>query len=506
MNIRMKKDDVFHIAKSFCAHTCDSVSATVKKAWLRNRISEKMAQRQSVTVPELSDWFRLSFGLDVERSVLERCTRQVRNMFLAENASFGIVNSFLESLAKANPGTTFNYQSLNGQFLRAFLCPSICVPAFHNSTKVIGLDACHIRARYGGVILLVTVLDGNGSLFSAAIGIAESEKEDTWKWFLLLLRNALHIDNEGEGIVAMSDREKGIDNALKEILPRASHAFCVFHIMKNVKKHHHTALDGLLFKAAKASHIDDYNAFMNQIRSLHEAAWEYIKGTSPEKWARALFGVRRFGHVTSNMAESMNKWLGEARYLDPVGLFRAYIRKLNCMFEKRDDMYNSMQDDDLPKRVAQMIKTGMEDGEKLTITQHRRLIFEVQRKTRPTTTRVVNLNQMSCSCGFYEEFGVPCRHMCKASTHVNIHPKELVIPVRRVGALKRIYQGVFLPIDINHLQDDGTKAPTMTKKRGRPREKRIPSSAEKTKKRTVKCGKCGQLGHNSRTCTKQSKA
>ena len=99
-------------------------------------------------------------------------------MFLAENASFGIVRSFLESLASANPGTTFNFQSLDGTFLRAFLCPSICASAFRNSTKVIGLDACHIKARYGGVVLVLTVLDGNGSLFSAAIGIAESENED----------------------------------------------------------------------------------------------------------------------------------------------------------------------------------------------------------------------------------------------------------------------------------------------------------------------------------------
>ena len=158
-------------------------------------------------------------------TVLERCTRQVKNGLLAENASFGIVHSFLQSLANANPGTTFNFQSINGEFLRAFLCPSICVGAFHNSTKVIGLDACHIKARYGGVVLVLTVLDGNGSVFSAGIGIAESENEDTWKWFLLLVRNALHINDEGDGIVAMSDREKGIENALKDVLPRASHSF-----------------------------------------------------------------------------------------------------------------------------------------------------------------------------------------------------------------------------------------------------------------------------------------
>ena len=308
-----------------------------------------MDQRQTITADELSDWFRRSFGLDVEQHVLEKCIRQVKNAIIANNASFGIVHSYLETLAKANPGTTTNFQALDGQFLRAFLCHSMCVNAFHNSTKVIGLDACHIKAKYGGVVLLVTVLDGNGSVFSAALGIAESENESTWKWFLLLQRDALHVTNDGDGIVALSDREKGIENALKEIFPRATHGFCVFHIMKKVKKRYHTALDGVLFKAAKASNIHDYQAAIAQIKSLHDAAGRYIEDSDPDKSARALFPVRRFGHVTSNMAESMKKWLGEARYLDPVGLFRSYIWKLNSLFEKRAVMYDAM-DENSPQK------------------------------------------------------------------------------------------------------------------------------------------------------------
>ena len=251
--------------------------------------------------------------------------------------------------------------------------------------------------------------------------------------------------------------------------------------MKNVKKRFHTALDGLLFKAAKASNIHDYQAAIAQIKSLHDAAGRYIEDSDPDKWARALFPVRRFGHVTSNMAESMNKWLGEARYLDPVGLFRSYIWKLNSLFEKRAVMYDAMDENSLPKRVRKMIEEGIEDGGKLTITQHTQTLFEVQRKTKPNSIRVVNFDTMSCSCGFYAEYGVPCRHMCKASMSMDLHPKELVIPERRVGALKRTYQGFIIPIDINYLEDDGTKAPTKTKKRGRPREKRIPSSVEVTK-------------------------
>ena len=92
-SVRARKDDIFYVAKSQHSHTCASITPTVKKSWLRSKISEQMAQRQSVTVAQLSDWFRLSFGLDVEQRVLEKCVRQVKNAILADNASFGIVRT-----------------------------------------------------------------------------------------------------------------------------------------------------------------------------------------------------------------------------------------------------------------------------------------------------------------------------------------------------------------------------------------------------------------------------
>ena len=216
------------------------------------------------------------------------------------------------------------------------------------------LDACHIKARYGGVVLVLTVLDGNGNIFPAAIAIAESENEETWSLFLFTIRVVLHVDNGGEGLVVLSDREKGIYNALKKSFPPAQHSFCVFHIQKNVKTAYKTALNGLLFKAAKAHTRDGFHAAIAEMKQIHQDAGEYVEKIRPEKWARSFFPLRRFGHVTSNIAESMNHWLDDARYLDPVGLFCAYIRKLNQLFEKRRTMYQKMTDKDLPQTLPKL--------------------------------------------------------------------------------------------------------------------------------------------------------
>ena len=149
----------------------------------------------------------------------------VKKALVVDNRGFALVSPFLNALAKMNEGTTSSLMSKEGLFQRAFLCPGICARAFEHTTNVVGLDACHIKARYGGVLLVMTVLDGNGQIFPVAVGIAESENTATWSWFLWLVQSALHINNGGEGLVCLSDREKGIENALHEVSP-AQHTAC----------------------------------------------------------------------------------------------------------------------------------------------------------------------------------------------------------------------------------------------------------------------------------------
>ena len=146
-------------------------------------------------------------------------------------------------------------------------------------------------------MLVMSVLDGNVQIFPLAVAVAEGENEDTWMWFLALVCSALNIDNDngGAGMVVLSDREKGLANAMRTLLPRAAHSPCVFHIQKNVKTRFKTALNGLLFKAAKAA---DDNAFLDAMagmRRLHGAATDYVSATDQTRWARAFFPSRMFG-------------------------------------------------------------------------------------------------------------------------------------------------------------------------------------------------------------------
>ena len=196
----------------------------------------------------------------------------------------------------------------------------------------------------------------------------------------------------------------------------------------------------------------------------------------------------------------MNHWLCEARHLDPIGSLRCFIRKLNLLFDERRKKYATMEETDLPPKVSRRLNENVEEGRKLKVLVHNSTYFEVQRKNCQLEWRVVDLETPSCSCGFFDEFGIPCRHLCAAAIYTGVHPKILVITQLHVRSLKETYTGHIVPVDMNYLENDGTKPPIKTRKRGRPKEKRIPSPVENSHKRTVVCWKCHHPGHNARSC------
>ena len=313
------------------------------------------------------------------------------------------------------------------------------------------------------------------------------------------MKTALNL-NEGEGVVVLSDREKGIENALAALLPRAAHSYCVYHIQKNVKVHFHTSLEGLLFRAAKAPDEGSFLRAMAEMKRVNIAAGEYVERIDKAKWARAFFPRRRYGQVTSNILESMNWWLDEVRHLDPIGMFTTFIRKLNVLFEKRRLEHSSLPPSALPEKPAELFEGSLEQARRLAVHPNTRTLFQVQRLNDPGKLRKVDLAAPSCSCGFFAEHGVPCRHICAAALHRGLNPRRFIYPALVNNALVSTYPGVVITVDTNGLPDDGLLPPVATKRRGRPKEKRYVSSAERRPKRTVTCRNCLRPGHNARSC------
>ena len=54
--------------------------------------------------------------------------------------------------------------------------------------RIVGLDGCHLKGRFGGHILSATARDGNGNIFPVSMAVVEQESLNSWKWFLQLFK------------------------------------------------------------------------------------------------------------------------------------------------------------------------------------------------------------------------------------------------------------------------------------------------------------------------------
>ena len=161
-----------------------------------------MDERGKTTPSELQEWIMDKYEVRTEKAILRRAICQAKKSIFWEMSRFGTLAAFLEILSQTNEKTKTSLTAINGMFQRAFLALGMCVDAFTNTTRVTGLEACHLKSPYGGVILVMTVLDGNGQVFPGALGIAESENVETWAWFLDLMKQAFRIEDNGKGIAA----------------------------------------------------------------------------------------------------------------------------------------------------------------------------------------------------------------------------------------------------------------------------------------------------------------
>ena len=102
------------------------------------------------------------------------------------------------------------------------------------------------------------------------------------------------------------------------------------HIERNLKSHHnHPELVKLLWKAASARSTSDFPEI-----SEHAYAW-LMNEVKPEYWTDCYIKGRRYGHLTSNIVESLDSWLMPAREQPLLPIIETIHHGLMSWFEKR---------------------------------------------------------------------------------------------------------------------------------------------------------------------------
>jgi hypothetical protein len=229
------------------------------------------------------------------------------------------------------------------------------------------------------------------------------------------------------------------------------------------------------------------------------AAFNYLDLIPHKTWATYAFPFSRFGHLTSNISESVNNMWKEIRYLPILKMVDTIWSTMMKTIYKR---YNEIQKNsilcDIPYTKFQK---RLKDSQRYQVSASRINLFQVQ---IPETDikYIVNLKENSCSCNNFFQYRGPCSHAIAACRYQIEDPFDYFDTVYFVRKFRKTYEVPMTPVSTENLVPSmDLNPPKLIRKRGRPQKKRIRKSS--WNKKEVKCGNCFGFGHNKRSCTNQ---
>ncbi|XP_016185686.1 uncharacterized protein LOC107627360 [Arachis ipaensis] len=187
-----------------------------------------------------------------------------------------------------------------------------CVKTFKHFKPFVSVDGTHLYGKYGGVLLIAVVQDGNSNILPIAFAIVESESMESWSFFLTNLRR--HITSQ-EGLLIIFDRFQAIKAILRADDSgwhplRAFHAYCVRHLAINFMSHFQSA-EGkrYLINATYSPSKVGYEWYIDALRGLSREMADWAGTFNKEIWLQHYGSGCRFGHMTTNFSECINAML-----------------------------------------------------------------------------------------------------------------------------------------------------------------------------------------------------
>ncbi len=115
-------------------------------------------------------------------------------------------------------------------------------------------------------------------------GIDPSESGQHWSWFQEHLINAFPAIGS-PGLAIISNRKKGLENAVEEHFPLAHHSHCCFFLANNVQTPYGQACCKLFWKAVYATTVSAFHDAPKEIGEENAVCKPYHDAVPPYRWA-----------------------------------------------------------------------------------------------------------------------------------------------------------------------------------------------------------------------------
>ncbi|GAU49839.1 hypothetical protein TSUD_408080 [Trifolium subterraneum] len=378
--------------------------------------------------------------------------------------SFHDLPQWLMVMEQWNPGTIVRLETsptciqVQVFFDRVFWAFKPCIEGFAHCKPLVQVDGTWLNGKYKGTLLLAIAQDGNNHIFPAAFAIVEGETKEAWNFFLKNLRE--HVTPQ-ESICIISDRHPSIKSAYDNTANgwnnplSSSHVYCIRHIVQNFVrevKPKDKKIRKFVFNMGYAPSVSSFQYWQKKLAEESIPGLNWVSKIDKAKWTQAFDGGRRWGHMTSNLAESMNSVYKEIRSQPITSLVTSTFYKCVELFFRRSRdaaaVYTSRQE--YTEACQERIQEAFNKANTHVITWFNRqdLTFSVQktedpREGRPMDNFKVNLRAKCCDCGKFQSLHMPCTHVIAACSYARIDYHQFIDDVYKVATVCAVYAGKF---------------------------------------------------------------
>ncbi|XP_050215351.1 uncharacterized protein LOC126666448 [Mercurialis annua] len=329
---------------------------------------------------DLKSLIKTDLKLDISLTKVSRVVSQAHILQEGEiKAEFALLWDYLGEIIRPNPGSTTLMKverplpESPSVFKRLFISfDCLKKGMLHGCRRVIGLDIFFLKGPVKGEILAAVGRDGNNQMFPVAWALVDTERRETWDWFISFLLMVLNW-------------VLGQDGALSQTNKR--------HLYANWKKKNERRedLQKLWWRCAKSSNMPDFDKNMEAMRALTQ------KG--------AYFTTEvKCGIVDNNLIEAFNGKIIEARTKNVISMLE-YIRSLimNTLDTNRDLASNWIGN--FGNRIRKKLHDSKVQSEACEILWNGKDGFEIGHLG---DTYIVNLKTRTCACRQFDLTWIPC--------------------------------------------------------------------------------------------------
>ena len=538
----------FRIRKLSETHDCFGLIHTrhkqVTNTFIATRIQDKLRAQPNYTPTQIRLDLKTELGVDISYAKAWRARELALNFINGTHEeAYAKLPGYCKDVLNTNPHTTAILErDDDGKFKRIFISYGASAMGFGHCLPILGLDGTHLKSKYLSILLAATGVDAVGSLYPLAFAVVDAENDANWLWFLSILRKHVLEPHASENLengtlVLLSDRQKGLIDGVASVFPGLRHGYCLRHLEENFhKQFKNVELKKLLWRAARSTQKEDFDAALQEMRGINavSASW-LLAHAPPEHWAELYFAGHRYGHLTSNIAESLNSWLLHARELPILAMFECIRHQLMDWYCKRRGGEGNT--------VGLLVKPIAEKLQQLVKDRACRYRFHASTSTRFEVSSgitmvdyLVDLETRTCSCHVWQSSGYPCGHAIAIIMALKRNPQLYSKTFFTLESYRKSYENAILhplagdysqPLvwpselgedeeiddgsdgsddgDVSEPEDNSMLPPRTRRPTGRPKKRRIRSTGESEtptgrQHRQNHCGRCRGLGHSKRTC------